>query len=159
MSAPAQTIEGFLLTRGWRDTPRGLELSFWISSEHGPCRIRLGGQRAVCFVDRDAPLPAGVNCERRALDLCSMAGVPVDGLYFQSQRALQGAVAASAGAASQHEADIKRGLIAFNAPIARAMIGKEVGDTAVVKTPKGKRELEISDVEFKAVDIQFKTPE
>ena len=43
----------------------------------------------------------------------------------------------------EHEADIKRGRISIGAPVARALIGKEVGDTATVVTPTGKRELEI----------------
>jgi transcription elongation factor GreA len=46
------------------------------------------------------------------------------------------------------EADIKQGLIAITAPLARAMIGREAGDTVTVKTPKGSREYEILDVSF-----------
>ena len=46
----------------------------------------------------------------------------------------------------EHEADIKRGRISVGAPVARAMIGKEVGDTFTVTTPKGKREYEVSEV-------------
>jgi transcription elongation factor GreA len=47
------------------------------------------------------------------------------------------------------EADIKRGLISISAPVARALIGKEVGDTVTVRTPKGSREYEILDVSFR----------
>jgi DNA polymerase-2 len=101
------TLEGFLLTRQWRDSPRGLEISFWMSSERGPCRINVAGEHAICFVDRDATLPRGVHCERRALDLTSLHGAPVDGLYFDAQRQLQDAVAACAGDPPLHEADIK----------------------------------------------------
>src|SRR5215510_9741878 len=39
----------------------------------------------------------------------------------------------------EHEADIKRGRISIGAPVARALIGKEVGDNVTVSTPKGKR--------------------
>ena len=35
------------------------------------------------------------------------------------------------------EADIKLGLIAVTSPIARALIGKEVGDVASVQAPAG----------------------
>src|SRR6478735_2551999 len=38
----------------------------------------------------------------------------------------------------EHEADIKRGRISIQAPVARALIGKEVGDTVTVQSPKGK---------------------
>jgi transcription elongation factor GreA len=48
----------------------------------------------------------------------------------------------------EHEADIKRGRISIGAPVARALIGKEVGDTVVVQSPKGKREYEVSEVEW-----------
>lgn len=48
----------------------------------------------------------------------------------------------------EHEADIKRGRISIGAPVARAMIGKEVGDTVTVQNPKGKREYEVTKVEW-----------
>ena len=48
----------------------------------------------------------------------------------------------------EHEADIKRGRISIGAPVARALIGKEIGDTVTVTTPKGKREYEVTEVEW-----------
>lgn len=48
----------------------------------------------------------------------------------------------------EYEADMKRNRISITAPVARALIGKYVGDTVSIKTPKGIREVEISDVEF-----------
>jgi transcription elongation factor GreA len=50
-----------------------------------------------------------------------------------------------------HEADIKLGRIAISAPLARAMIGREEGDTVTLKTVKGTREYQISVVRFEAV--------
>lgn len=44
------------------------------------------------------------------------------------------------------EADAKKNLISVNSPIARALIGKEVGDVAVVRAPGGDREYEIDEV-------------
>ncbi|MBB1488103.1 transcription elongation factor GreA [Oceanospirillum sediminis] len=44
------------------------------------------------------------------------------------------------------EADIKAGKISVNSPIARALVGKEEGDIAVVITPGGEVEYEISEV-------------
>lgn len=52
----------------------------------------------------------------------------------------------------EDEADVKRGRIAVTAPIARGMIGREVGDTVKIKTPKGLREVEIVSVKFVAVE-------
>jgi transcription elongation factor GreA len=48
----------------------------------------------------------------------------------------------------EHEADIKKGRISIGAPVARALIGKEVGDTVTVNNPKGKREYEVTNVEW-----------
>lgn len=47
------------------------------------------------------------------------------------------------------EADIKIGKISVSSPIARALIGKEVGDVATVKTPGGVVEYEILEVSHK----------
>ena len=46
----------------------------------------------------------------------------------------------------EHEADIKRGRISIGAPVARALIGKEIGETVTVQSPKGKREFEVTEV-------------
>lgn len=43
----------------------------------------------------------------------------------------------------EDEADIKRGLISVNSPIARALIGKEEGDVVEVQIPAGARSYEI----------------
>jgi transcription elongation factor GreA len=48
----------------------------------------------------------------------------------------------------EHEADIKRGRMSIGAPVARALIGKEVGDTVTLPSAKGKREVEVVKVEW-----------
>ena len=48
----------------------------------------------------------------------------------------------------EDEADIKQGMLSISSPIARALIGKEEGDVAEVKTPGGLRELEIVEVRY-----------
>jgi transcription elongation factor GreA len=48
----------------------------------------------------------------------------------------------------EHEADIKKGRISIGAPVARALIGKEVGDSVTLTTAKGKREVEVTKVEW-----------
>ena len=47
------------------------------------------------------------------------------------------------------EADISAGLISISSPIARALIGKEEGDVAVVNAPSGEIEYEIVGVEYR----------
>jgi len=49
-----------------------------------------------------------------------------------------------------YEADIKQQRIAISAPLARAMIGREQGDTVTLKTAKGTREYEVTQVRFEA---------
>lgn len=49
----------------------------------------------------------------------------------------------------EYEADLAKGTIALNAPIARALIGKSAGDSAEVVTPKATRYYEILKVEYK----------
>ena len=46
------------------------------------------------------------------------------------------------------EADIKHNLIAVSSPIARAIIGRELGEVVTVRAPGGEREYEIVDVEY-----------
>ena len=46
------------------------------------------------------------------------------------------------------EADIKQGRISINSPIARALIGKEVGDIVDAQTPGGVKQYEILDVRY-----------
>jgi transcription elongation factor GreA len=49
----------------------------------------------------------------------------------------------------EYEADISAGLISNSAPLARALIGKEVGDVAEVVTPGGHKDYEIVEVSYK----------
>ena len=46
------------------------------------------------------------------------------------------------------EADLKLGLISISSPIARALIGKELGDVADVQAPGGIKSYEIMDVRY-----------
>jgi len=46
------------------------------------------------------------------------------------------------------EADVKSGLISISSPIARALIGKEVGEAIEVNAPGGARGYEIVEVRF-----------
>jgi transcription elongation factor GreA len=48
----------------------------------------------------------------------------------------------------EDEADLKAGMISIGSPIARAMIGKEAGDTAAVQAPGGVKHYEIVEVKY-----------
>jgi transcription elongation factor GreA len=46
------------------------------------------------------------------------------------------------------EADIKNGRLSISSPLARGLIGKEVGDACEVRTPKGQKEYSIVRIGF-----------
>jgi transcription elongation factor GreA len=46
------------------------------------------------------------------------------------------------------ESDLKHGKISITSPVARAIVGKEVGDEVSVQTPGGVRNYEVSDVRW-----------
>lgn len=48
----------------------------------------------------------------------------------------------------EYEADADNGRISLTAPIARALIGKSVGDSVEIRSPKGKRSCEILKVVY-----------
>ena len=47
---------------------------------------------------------------------------------------------------AENEADLKAGKISVNSPIAKGLLGKEVGDTAEIKVPNGTIEFEIIEI-------------
>lgn len=49
----------------------------------------------------------------------------------------------------QDESDIKAGFISITSPLARALIGKQVGDSVEVTTPGGSKSYEITGIQFK----------
>ena len=102
--ATAGGARGFLLTRGWRDTPAGIELSLWAATAEGPLRIVVGGQEAVCFVERGVEVALPPEARRRELPLALLGGEPVDALYFRRHRELQ---AIRHGAVRLCESDVK----------------------------------------------------
>ena len=107
-----EAMSCFLLTRQWRDAGNGLELSFWGRAADGQVRILISGERAVCFVERGAHvgqlIEPDVQYERKPLELSSVDGKLVDGLYFQRQRDLLAARRAlKAKDVSLYESDLK----------------------------------------------------
>ena len=48
----------------------------------------------------------------------------------------------------EHEANIEKGLLNIKSPIARALIGKEEGDSVEVRTPGGEKGYEVLKIEY-----------
>ncbi len=47
---------------------------------------------------------------------------------------------------SEEEADLKSGKISTQSPIGKGLLGKKIGDTAIIKTPAGEIEFEILNI-------------
>ncbi len=48
----------------------------------------------------------------------------------------------------EYEADIEKGLLNIKSPLARALIGKEEGDSVEVRTPGGEKSYEILSIDY-----------
>ena len=80
------------------------------------------------------------------LALVNLANIPKDRVAFGSRiRVFDNAKEEELEykLVTSEESDVTRGLISTTSPIGKALMGKKVGDTAVVVTPNGKREMEI----------------
>jgi transcription elongation factor GreA len=49
----------------------------------------------------------------------------------------------------EDEADLARGEISVTSPVARALLGKEIGDSVMVRVPKGTREFEVLEIRYR----------
>ncbi len=89
-----QAREGFLLTRHWRDTPQGTEVTFWLATDDGPLQVTLAPQDSVAFIPESqrAQTERVLRRERDArlapLALKDFHRQPVFGLYCRSHRQL-----------------------------------------------------------------------
>lgn len=90
-NAPRQ---GFVLTRHWRDTPRGTEVELWLATDDGPQKVRLPPQESVAFlpVTQRAQAERALSGEKgfslRELPLLDFHSRPVLGLYCPQHRQL-----------------------------------------------------------------------
>ncbi|QUG77158.1 DNA polymerase II [Erwinia sp. E602] len=85
---------GFLLTRHWRDTPAGSEVTLWLATDAGPQQVVLPAQESVAFVpvEQQAAAERLLANERdwrfAPLTLKDFRQRPVAGLYCRQQRQL-----------------------------------------------------------------------
>ena len=84
--------QGFVLTRHWRDTPAGTEVSFWLATDQGPRLVRLPVQTSVMFIPEahrkplDWLLKGERDIELRPLELLDFHHRKVLGLYTRQHR-------------------------------------------------------------------------
>ena len=80
------------------------------------------------------------------LSLVNLSNIPKDKAGFGSTVVVYDAtkdVEIEYRLVTSEESDVSKGLISTTSPIGRGLVGKRVGDVAVVVTPNGKRELEV----------------
>jgi len=89
-----EPVEGFLLTRQWKESSQGLALVFWIKTQKGAVRVEITGQQAVFFLEVSYLPSIEESLLRRSgvaiksLDLKAFSGESVVGVYFSSYRQL-----------------------------------------------------------------------
>ena len=110
----ASPMQGFLLTRHWRDTPAGTEVEFWLATDRGPQRLRLPPQTSVAFIPAEQRQRAELllrgerQWELKALPLQDFHARPVLGLYCRQHRQLiKLEKMLREGGVSVYEADIR----------------------------------------------------
>lgn len=89
--------EGFILTRHWRDTPQGTQITFWLATHEGPRQVQLRAQESVAFIpvaqqERAEQVlrqeTSGSAVRWRTLELKDFQHRSVLGLYCRQYRTL-----------------------------------------------------------------------
>ena len=86
--------QGFILTRHWRESPRGNEITFWLATERGPLKVSLPPQLSVAFLPEaqreraEAVLAGEPGIDLRPLSLRDFHHRPVLGIYGRQHRRL-----------------------------------------------------------------------
>lgn len=87
-------INGFILTRHWRDTRDGTEIEYWLATDQGPRRVLLSGQTSVAFAKAEDREFVNATASRiggfsvKDLDLKTFHQDPVIGVYTTHFRQL-----------------------------------------------------------------------
>lgn len=85
---------GFLLTRQWQDTPQGVRLDLWLSTEQGPLAVSVHQQQPIFFIregdasEVESTLKDLAGVTIKPLELKTFNQENVLGVYFKSQQQL-----------------------------------------------------------------------
>jgi DNA polymerase-2 len=92
---PIQTIEGFLLTRNWRDGDRGIDLEYWFATERGPICVLVQEQRSLFFLTQSeveqakSLLRSERGVEFKPVELKDFSLAAVEAVYFRRHQQLR----------------------------------------------------------------------
>lgn len=92
---PLQTIEGFILTRNWRDGDRGIDLEFWFATPSGPICALVQEQHSLFFLTQSEVkqaknlLRSQRGVEFKSVELKDFSLAPVQAVYFSRHQQLR----------------------------------------------------------------------
>jgi len=86
-------FDAFILTREWKDAPRGVRLELWVASDIGPVKVIIDKQEAVFFVAQDELADVqdilGVTWRYAEVSMRSWDNRELVACYNRSQRRLR----------------------------------------------------------------------
>lgn len=90
-------LQGFVVSRHWRNDPQGQRLRFWIKTDSGAQPLEINGERPVCFVRQSQmgqikALLRQQNFELKPLTLRNFANESLAALYARDWTSLRKAV-------------------------------------------------------------------
>lgn len=134
-------------------TPRGLRQLHAEYSALERERTALEASEAADRTTRVSALAqriAGLQARLANAELVDLRSQPSDRVRFGARVRVRH----EAGTESEYrivgvdEANASLGLIAFTAPLARALLGKRVGEVALLQTPRASDELEVLEIDY-----------
>ncbi len=90
----------------------------------------------------------GILARSRVVDISKISSTKVVFGATVTMLDLQKDITVTYKIVGEDESNLKENKISFNSPLGKALIGKEEGDTVIVKAPKGDVEYEIESLEF-----------
>ncbi len=90
----------------------------------------------------------GILARSRVVDISKISSTKVVFGATVTMLDLQKDITVTYKIVGEDESNLKENKISFNSPLGKALIGKEEGDTVIVKAPKGDVEYEIESFEF-----------
>ena len=142
------------LTELWKvERPKLVEIIEWAAgngdrSENGDY---IYGKKRLREIDRRIRY---LSKQLDSAEVVDNAGKDTDQIYFGATVTVVGAddKERTVTIVGSDEIDTDRGRVSWVSPIAKAVLRACVGDTVILKTPRGDEELEITDVRYEPIE-------